>query len=176
MIGDKIIDLANKYVGKKELKGNSGFEDKKFEEDMITMGWEYGWAWCAVFCELVWRLSYAKENAIIEEEVAKAFSPSAVQTLKNLGRTDFVISTTPVKGAVAIWQKYKNGTEHWSGHAAIVEKVDTSKEHPILYTIDGNSNDAGQREGIKVVKKARPLSFQIKDGLVLKGFIHPKEP
>jgi hypothetical protein len=38
------------------------------------------------------------------------------------------------------------------GHTGIVEKVDAT----FVYTIDGNSNDSGSREGIEVCRKQRP--------------------
>lgn len=38
------------------------------------------------------------------------------------------------------------------GHTGIVEKVDTT----FIYTIDGNTNDSGSREGIEVCRKQRP--------------------
>jgi len=38
------------------------------------------------------------------------------------------------------------------GHTGIVEKVDEN----FVYTIDGNTNDSGSREGIEVCRKQRP--------------------
>lgn len=38
------------------------------------------------------------------------------------------------------------------GHTGIVEKVDAT----FVYTIEGNSNDSGSREGIEVTRKQRP--------------------
>lgn len=38
------------------------------------------------------------------------------------------------------------------GHTGIVEKVDAN----FVYTIDGNTNDSGSREGIEVCRKQRP--------------------
>lgn len=38
------------------------------------------------------------------------------------------------------------------GHTGIVEKVDDN----FIYTIDGNTNDSGSREGIEVCRKQRP--------------------
>lgn len=38
------------------------------------------------------------------------------------------------------------------GHTGIVEKVDST----FIYTIDGNTNDSGSREGIEVCRKQRP--------------------
>lgn len=38
------------------------------------------------------------------------------------------------------------------GHTGIVERVDST----FIYTIDGNTNDSGSREGIEVSRKQRP--------------------
>jgi hypothetical protein len=38
------------------------------------------------------------------------------------------------------------------GHTGIVEKVDQT----FIYTIEGNTNDSGSREGIMVTRKQRP--------------------
>ncbi len=38
------------------------------------------------------------------------------------------------------------------GHCGIVEKIDEN----FVYTIDGNTNDSGSREGIEVTRKQRP--------------------
>ena len=40
------------------------------------------------------------------------------------------------------------------GHTGIVEKVDDT----FIYTIEGNTNDSGSREGIMVCRKQRPKS------------------
>lgn len=38
------------------------------------------------------------------------------------------------------------------GHTGIIEKVDAT----FIYTVEGNSNDSGSREGIEVCRKQRP--------------------
>jgi len=40
------------------------------------------------------------------------------------------------------------------GHTGIIEKTDAN----FIYTIDGNTNDSGSREGIEVCRKQRPKS------------------
>ena len=177
IINDRIIDIASKYVGKKELKGNSGFKDKRFEDQMLGVGWEHGWAWCAVFTELIWTLAYQQENSVIAESLEKIFSPSATKTYKNFAKEKkWKVSKTPVKGAIVIWQNYRDDKPHWSGHAGLVESLSTNNEGKVMFTIEGNSNSSGGREGIEVARLARPIDFtKKKNGLVLKGFILPLE-
>ena len=163
----KVVEIANSYVGEREKLNNSGFIDSEFEERMDKVGWKTGQAWCAYFSELVWKEAYPDNK-----ELDKLFSAGAVATYTNFAASkNFVCDKVPEAGAVVIWQYYKNGMPHWSGHAGIVEFI----EGNTIHTIEGNTNAAGGREGIEVAKKIRPLDFEPKDkGLVLKGFIKPK--
>lgn len=176
MINSLILKIAESYEGEKEIKGNQGFENKDFEEQMIAVGWEKGYAWCSLFTELVWRLAYGQLDSTIADEVEELFSASAVKTYSNFANSDWTVSKQPKRGAIAIWQTYRKGKKHWSGHAAIVQSWQDSKEGKLLWTIDGNSNSiTGAREGIEVATVVRPLSFEKKNnGKVLLGFIHPK--
>lgn len=166
-----IKEIAQGFLGKKEIPGNQGWEDKEFEEVMITVGWKNGQAWCAFAAEYVWRLAYSRYNALIHNEVAELFSAGAVQTWNNFNKAGWQCNNKPATGALAVWQNYKNGKPHWTGHMGIVSLVDEDK----FYSIDGNTNGAGSRNGGEVATNLWPLDFKPKqNGLVLKGFIHPK--
>lgn len=159
-----IKDIAFSYIGQKELPANSGFEDAYFEEKMKSVGWQKGFAWCILFCELVW----TEAMPAWKDFFAKMFSASVMQTWNNFKNTDYV-SKTPISGAIVIWQKYAKGKPTRFGHAAIVYDV-----FPTYFnTVEGNTNALGSREGDMVAPKQRKLDFKIKDGLVLKGFILP---
>jgi hypothetical protein len=43
---------------------------------------------------------------------------------------------------------------HGTGHTGFVEKISNG----IVYTIEGNTNEDGSREGYEVAKRERPLS------------------
>lgn len=172
MINDIIVKIASSYLGNKEISGNQGFVDPKFETEMVKVGWSKGQAWCAYFGELVWRQAY-KENAVkIDDELNRLFSASAVTTLANFkNKSKFITSKVPVKGALAIWQKHSNGIAEWQGHIGVVCDFTDS----VITTIDGNTNTSGGREGIEVGKVKRRMNFGATNGLVLQGFIYPKE-
>lgn len=174
-INEQIIETAQKYIGQKELQGNSGFEDSAFWFKMEAVGFDPGEAWCALFTELVWRESYGVLDSTFDPELNKLFSDSAVTTYNNFKKAGWKVDQTPEVGAIFIWQMYKNGLQHWSGHAAVmIEKPLPMKEH--IITIEGNTNVEGQREGIGVFEKTRVLDFEPRNyGLVAKGFIHPKQ-
>jgi hypothetical protein len=166
-----ILSYAKEFVGQEEIPGNKGFKDKDFDALIRHFTtFKNGHAWCVYFCWLCWQLSYADFSESFE--IAKAeFSGGAVRTFRHFREIGWT-SKTPQIGSIAIWQKYKYGKKTAYGHAAIVEFWDEK----YIFTVDGNTNDKGGREGYIVADgKKRSKSFEPrKNGLVLKGFIHPK--
>ena len=75
----------------------------------------------------------------------------------------------PEKGAVVIWRFKKNGKASWTGHAGIVVDFDDR----YIYTVEGNTNDDGSREGGVVAEKKRRYAYNVKNGLELYGFVYP---
>jgi len=164
---DKIVSIAQSYIGQRELKGNSGFTDTWFEYIMKQRGFETGDSWCALFCELVYYEVY--EDTQYAPYIDRLFSKSAVATYNNFKRDrTFKCDRKPAPGAMVVWQKFIAGVGHWQGHAGIV--IETIKDK--FYTVEGNGNMYGGREGIMVVYKER--TFAVPDtGLRVLGFIHP---
>jgi len=170
-INELILRTAQKYLGQKEIKGNSGFEDPVFWEKMKAVGFQEGEAWCALFAELVWREAYAQYNSELDGRLNALFSKSAVQTYYNFKNNGWPVGTTPYIGALTVWQMYKDGAKHWSGHIGIST---VEGAHRLVTTIDGNTNSEGGREGIEVAEMSRDFDFSPKQkGLVLLGFIYP---
>ena len=166
-----IIETAESYIGKQEINGNMGFKDPNFEDKMRSVGFQNGYAWCALFTELVWRESYAKLNGLFDTELNALFSASAVKTYNNFKDADWQVDISPRPGDVVIWRNYKNGHASWTGHAGIVTFVGRNN----FTTCEGNTNSSGGREGIEVAEKVRKLDLSIKpNGLNILGFIHPK--
>ena len=155
----KIADIAKSYIGKNEVPGNMGFTDKVFEKKMIDVGFVKSWAWCALFLELC-----VKEgNPDFYKLHEKLFSASATSTYKNF---DIAKKTKqlPSVGDGVIW-RFGNG---WQGHAGIVISITDDG----FYSIEGNTNAAGGREGIEVARKKRLLKTPYSPkGLNLVGFI-----
>jgi hypothetical protein len=164
-IQKKILELAFADVGQKETPGNSGFENKKFLQQMYDAGWQKGWPWCAVWVEKIWGEAYKGSDKYAE--VRKLITPSAVNTFTNfkaIGKT----SNHPVPGALVVWRQ-GNG---WSGHIGIVTKVGLDRN--MFQTIEGNTNAAGGREGdVVAIKERRLLFVNSPKGLNLLGFVHP---
>lgn len=159
---EMLAELEEKYI-------------KDFTSKMKSLGWKSGWAWCLFWAETVWLRSYSQYNSFIESKLEKLILGSATGTWSNFKKesknSNIILSKEPVKGAIAIWQKFKDNKADWRGHGAIVYGwTDTT-----IKTIDGNSNSKGGREGIEIAKIERPLNFNEDNGLRLLGFIHPPQ-
>lgn len=164
---DKVISVAKGYVGMQEIKGNLGWTSKPFEAKMEAIGWKPSHAWCCYFAEMVWSEVYDSEGH--SETLDKLFSGSSTKTLKRFSESGWPTGTVPVPGAVVIWCHMKGGKEQWQGHTGIVTGVEDS----FMHTVEGNTNDAGSREGEVVAEKIRKYNFTATSGLRLKGFIYP---
>jgi len=170
-IRETIVKTANSFIGQEEIRGNLGFKDDQFEEMMKAVGWRKKQAWCAYFAELVWKLGFV-HHPDSNKELDKLFSASAVQTWKNFSNSSWLANQTPQEGAVAIWQTYRQGNPHWTGHVAIVTGIASINR---FITVEGNTNPSGGREGYTVAQKNRNLSsVNTESGLRLLGFIHPE--
>lgn len=169
-INDKLANIARSYIGEKEISGNKGFENSHFESLMQKMGWKKFQAWCVYFGESVWKEGYEGNEHIIKD-LDNLFSASAVQTWKNFYNSKrWESSQDPVKGALAIWQRYKDGKKTWMGHLGIVEDYFSV----FLTTIDGNTS-GGLREGDRVDSVTRKYNRNLENGLNLLGFVRPKQ-
>jgi hypothetical protein len=171
MIRENIIEIAKSFIGMREIPGNMGFQDERFEQLMEDCGWQKGEAWCAYFVELVWKLAYNEYSEMISI-LDRLFSAGAIKTYNNFFQSGmFHINKHPEPGAIVIWQHWANNLPDWRGHAGIVISLTNDNQ---FMTIEGNTNSTGGREGIEVAEKIRRLNFDARNGLVLKGFIHPK--
>jgi CHAP domain len=156
----KIVEVAKSYLGQEEISGNKGFKDKDFEKRMKDVGFGIGQAWCSYFAELVW-----KEAG----EDVKPFSGSAFKTYLNYEKAGRKGSSKPEVGALVVWRSFVNGQPQWTGHIGVV--VEVGKDS--FKAIEGNTNDNGSREGIKVALKTRQYNWSAEKGLRLIGFINP---
>jgi hypothetical protein len=162
-------EIALKYIGQTEKPGNMGFNDAEFEAKMKDVGFKQTHAWCAYFCELVFK------EAIPERfnEFDRLFSASAVQTFKNFRDAAYPIGPAAQLDTLVIWQNYKDGKAHWTGHAGIVSKVKSTWE---FESVEGNTNSQGGREGFEVAVKDRKVLAEVTNGLKVLGFIQISKP
>ena len=170
MNGNEIVKIAKTFIGKKEIKGNQGYEDPRFTVLMENVGWQVGHAWCSYFAELVVKLAY-KGNDKAQGIYNKLCSAGAVRTLENFTKAGYKVSAKATPGAIVIWQNRRKGAKTWTGHAGIVTKV----YNEYFETIEGNTGNggAGVREGEIVATRKRNYNFNVYNGLELQGFIWP---
>lgn len=159
-----LVDVARQYIGKKEKRGNMGFEDPEHEKKLRDVGWHPGWPWCSSQQEAwIWE-AYPH----LKEAVMGYFVPSATATFRNLKNAGFQTSMKPSFGALVYWQRIKDGEALWQGHAGVVSRVVSDTE---FYSIEGNTNSAGSREGDSVQEKQRFVRLDVKNGLKVMGFV-----
>lgn len=154
--------IAEKYLGQKEITPNWGFMEKTFDAKMRSVGFYNGAPWCLFFCRLVWQEAGLN---------IKRISASSKQSMINATK-DGNWHAEPVVGAIVIFRLFNAGKPTNLGHGAIVTEVGNGT----YTTIDGNTSDKNGREGIMVAIRNRHLnedSWRKKNGLRLMGFIHP---
>jgi hypothetical protein len=173
MTVDKIITIARGYVGQSEIPPNAGFKDASFEAKMKAMGWQKGWAWCAIEAKLIW-MEAAAGNPTLQAQIRHLCSPSALGTLHNYATTPgFTVSQIPVPGAIVV---FKHGIDPnaYEGHEGVVVSVDPDGIH--YNSVEGNTSptDPNERNGGICAEKTHLLSLPPNPrGLNLKGFIYP---
>ena len=159
-----IIDVARKDIGKKEKPNNSGFHDRQLELDMLAVGWQPGWAWCACILEK-WAWEAYPER---KDKIKGLFVASAVNTFRNLVNAGFEKYDVPVEGSLVFWQKYEDGKAQWTGHTGVVSEVISETT---FKSIEGNTSNSGSRNGDGVYELTRTVKKEVHDGLKVIGFI-----
>jgi hypothetical protein len=178
--GAEILRVAGRFLGLYESAQNAAWDNpatagedpeaKELAHLMEECGWQKGWAYCAAFCEAVWRRAYSNLGApgILIDDIARRLTPSVMQSLENWGHE---VTMTPVPGAIFFMQM---GTT-WKGHCGIVVRVDGER----MSTIEGNTSPdpvtaAMDREGDGIFRRTRSLSFTPRpSSLWMRGFLPP---
>ena len=128
----RTTNAAKRLVGIKELGVDQGFDDPKFQQEMESVGWKKGQAWCAYFVKLIW----LRTHPLYRKELKYLISPSTYTLLSNFQNDDsghYEVSDEPTKGAIVVF----------NGHVGIVWKV----KGDVFYTIEGNySNEVSEVE------------------------------
>lgn len=165
-----VVDIADDYVGKKEISGNMGFEDEEMDREMRAIGFEDGQAWCAMVGHLIWAKAYQQHSAYVLPALKKMFSKSATKTLSNARKCPlFTVSKKPQVGALFIMQRYVKDKATWQGHLGICRSF---KEGIQYTTFEGNTSSQGGRTGDGFYSLTRSLNVPERPTqLRLKGFV-----
>lgn len=169
----EILEFAQSQIGQTEIPGNLGFNDKRFSNIMRQNDFDPLDAWCAIFTKACYSTPTYPGKSKYYPHIMRLFTKGVMQTYNNVKSDNsglFEITKEPEQSAVIILQNYKNGSPNWTGHAGIVEKYENGE----IFTIEGNTNSKGGREGFEVARMKRELDFTKKTGLVLVGFIRVK--
>lgn len=149
---DRIIQVAKAEVGYHEGRNSSGWNNKqKYSPAVPSLEWSNYQAWCATF------VSWCAQEAGVKD-----LYPVTAST--DLGATWFKRkgqwSTYPAVGAQVFF-----GVNGDMNHTGIVHAYDAD----FIYTIEGNTNTSGSREGdgVYLKKRARRDSY-------VQGYGYPK--
>ncbi|WP_035647306.1 CHAP domain-containing protein [Flavobacterium sp. ASV13] len=148
-LSQKMLEIAITQLGQQEkpLGSNWGEPVKSY---LASVGVGFPASWCMAF--VYWCSKKASEVLAVKNTamktggVLKAWN-DAPKEMKSL---------IPSIGSVFIMDFGKG-----LGHTGIVEKFDDVN----IYTIEGNTNDTGSREGIEVCRKIRKRS-------AIKGYLN----
>lgn len=172
MIADKIISIAQSFIGEQEILGNRGFKDPAFQKFMNSTGWYVGASWCAFLGKGIWMKAY--EGTIYASHVQKILTGNALDSYHRAEADGiFKVSQQPSAGALIV---FKEGIDPLStkGHMGVVE----INADP-FGSIEGNTNsgaDPSIREGYIVARKTHHLGLPPNpNGLNIHGFIIPTE-
>lgn len=164
-----LSDIAKRFEGIQEIPENQGFKDSFLSYVMDVVGFEKGYAWCMLFANVCAVLYFTQFNSSLINKFKDCFTPGAVSSFNNFKkRYPEMVSDKPSQNTIAIWQRYTNGKATWRGHAGVVVWLNGS----ILLSVEGNTNEAGGREGDGVYIKERNIYAEPDNGLRFKGFIN----
>lgn len=163
----RISRTAKRFKNEKEIGNNSGFENKKLESLMKKTGWKSGEPWCMAFVKsVVWKSVKNPTKRKVIDKTLNSGTQSSFANMLNDTTGTFKQITKPKRGDIVIWERMTGCAGTGKGHAGIV----LSATKTGIKTIEGNTNEAGSREGTAVLKKERKLDFENCNGLRIKGF------
>lgn len=163
---ERVIASAKSIVGQKEKPGNSGFQDAAFQKRMEEVGFLPGESWCVYTVEDIWKNGFGQDHPLYPE-LETLFSASATKTAGLFQKSElFQTGQIAQPGALALWRHGKG----WQGHAGVVvEDLGGGK----FRSVEGNTNQAGGREGVEVAIKDRKTGEKFKaNGLNLVCFVY----
>jgi len=156
----------------KDMYSNKGFVDASFQAMMESVGWVSSNAWCAFYVKLVYMQLYSFDR----EWLSKHIGGGAVNNLYNvqsrnaIGDKKYIAITKNEKPQIGdVFCMGVGG----NGHTGIVvEVLGASGNGWSCKTIEGNTSDAGVREGYRTRYLTRTLQVGVANssGQVMKGY------
>lgn len=142
------LDEARAFVGIKEIGGDNKGPAVEFFQKLGQI--REGQPWCAAFVNACAEIAAAKRNTVSPLEAVPW--QGLVQSYYEMGVAWRIKADLVGPGDLfLIWFTRQEAYRH----IGFVERVDWASQH--YFTIEGNSNDDGSREGIEVVRRRRPF-------------------
>jgi hypothetical protein len=147
----KALAKAIAQLGVQEVPKNSN-SGPQVNAYLKRIGLGPGYAWCMAF--VYWCVDEAANELKLKNPLVKTggvmlqYNTTKLRKLPNRSKG--------IKAGDIFIMEFANGT----GHTGIVEKVGKG----LVYTIEGNTNDEGSRDGYEVARRERTISS-------IKGFI-----
>lgn len=158
-ISSLALSIAQTQPGQRESPqgSNSGPMVDKY---LLSVGLKPGYAWCQAF--VYWCYASAAARLATRCPVIRTAGVydcwNKTAAAQKIMKADAIKNPSLLSPGMQFILLYSGGT----GHTGILEQIDGQ----ILYTIEGNSNHNGSREGIEVVRHQRRLTDK-----ALQGFI-----
>ena len=148
-----ILDIATRELGQQETSRNRGPGLAKYwEATSYPNGMDNREPWCAAFVAWAVREAGRLDSRLVIGEKTRPRSAAVrnwANDAKRAGWTVFAPSQDdPEPGDVVVFDP------QIMSHIGIVESFDGKGT---ITAIEGNTDDAGSREGVKVARKKRPL-------------------
>lgn len=151
---DKIVDVAEKHLRQNpmELMINGESNSGPWVRSYMSGNNGSQWFWCVGFVQTILEQAFSEKQRSFITEFMDTFScdnfaGKAIQQGR-LKRNNEITRDKIRKGDVFLIKKWRE--EDWT-HTGIITGVYDN----IIETIEGNTNDAGYRNGIKVCKRVR---------------------
>lgn len=165
---EKVIEIANEFVGTKEKGQNRGGIIDLIQRDFGLRGLPY----CVMFILFCFKKA-CKELGLSYLFLHTASTQTLFRWAKKKGITYTDIDLIK-PGDIVVWRKFML----WKGHAALVTSpLLTPYNDKAFQTIEGNTSNSTyglQRDGDGIYKRVRyanKLSFKV-DNFYLRGFIN----
>lgn len=139
-LAKKTLEIAISQIGVEEIPRNSN-SGPEVEIYLMSVGLGKGYSWCMAF------VYWCTQQAALQLAVNNPLKRTA-GVLDQYNSRPFLVTFVPQPGDVFILDLGKG-----LGHTGIVEKIVGNT----LYTVEGNTNSLGGREGYKVCRKKREI-------------------
>jgi hypothetical protein len=146
-LAQKTLEIAIAQIGVEENPRHSN-AGPEVEIYLRSVGLSKGYSWCMAF------IYWCTQNASVQTTFKNPLKKTG-GVLDQYNSRPLLVQSTPKIGDIFILDLGKG-----LGHTGIVEKITDT----IIYTIEGNTNDNGSREGYKVCRRKRDIK-------TMKGFL-----